>query len=161
MGDSHDNVDAIAAAVEYFNQAGTDLVIHTGDIVSPFTIDSFKALKCELKGVFGNNEGDRKTLDRKLSELNVEFTDYLEIEVEGKTIAVYHGQDPALLDSIVKSQKYDIVATGHTHTPEVTIEGKTTVINPGETCGYLSGTSTVALLDFETMSADIKELGKK
>jgi len=29
MGDSHDDVEAIKKAVEYFNEKGADLVIHT------------------------------------------------------------------------------------------------------------------------------------
>ncbi|MBU0762645.1 MAG: metallophosphoesterase [Candidatus Altiarchaeota archaeon] len=158
MGDSHDNKDAIESAVNFFNQEGVGLVIHTGDIISPFTIEFFKNLKCEFKGVFGNNEGDRKTLNKKLAEINAEFTSFAEFEVAGKNFAAYHGTDPSLLDAIVKSEKYDVVATGHTHTPEVTLEGKTLIVNPGETCGYLTGVMTVALLDTETMSADIKEL---
>lgn len=155
MGDSHDSVEAIQKAVEFFNQNGVDLVIHTGDIVSPFTVDFFRDLRCEFKAVFGNNEGDRKTLNMKFAELNAELGDFMEFEFGGKKFAAYHGTDPYLLDAIVKSQKYDVVATGHTHTPEVTLDDKTLIVNPGETCGYLTGFKTVALLDLEEMTADI------
>ena len=36
MSDSHDNVDAVRAAVEVFKSAGCKLVIHAGDFVAPF-----------------------------------------------------------------------------------------------------------------------------
>jgi uncharacterized protein len=158
MGDSHDNLEAIKKAVEFFNAHGADLVIHTGDIVSPFTIDYFKKLKGEFRVVYGNNEGDKYHLNKKLSEMGAEPADVLELDYADKKIAVYHGQNPALLDALVKSRKYDLVACGHTHTPEVTMEDNTLVVNPGETCGYLTGIQTVALVDTTDMKADIHKL---
>jgi uncharacterized protein len=159
IGDTHDNLMAIAKAVEFFNLNEMDLVVHTGDIVSPFAIEAFKDLKCEIKFVYGNNEGDRTNLVKKIrEELNAEISDYLEFEYNEKAIMVYHGQNPSLLDSIVKSNKYDIVLTGHTHTPEITIEENTIIINPGEACGYMNGVMTVAVLDTDRMQADIHKL---
>ncbi len=158
MGDSHDNVEAIRKAVEFFNQQGADLVIHTGDIVSPFAIGHLKGLKGEFKAVFGNNEGDRPNVIKRVEEAGGEIAEVLEFEYDEKKLVVYHGQNPGLLDSLVKSRKYDIVVTGHTHTPEVTMDDNTLVVNPGETCGYLTGAKTVALLDTREMKADIHVL---
>jgi uncharacterized protein len=158
MGDSHDNIEAIKKAVEFFNKHNADLVIHTGDLVSPFTIDYYKQLKGEFRAVLGNNEGDRLNLGKKFTEMGIELADILEFDYDGKKIAVYHGQNPSLLDSLVKSKKYDVVATGHTHTPEVTMEDNTLIVNPGETCGYLTGVKTVALVDVNEMKADIHTL---
>jgi putative phosphoesterase len=53
--------------------------------------------------------------------------------------------------ALVKSGNYDIVIRGHTHKLEVK-QGKCMMINPGETCGYLSGKKTVILLDPEDLS---------
>jgi len=158
MGDSHDNVEAIRKAVEFFNQHGADLVIHTGDIVSPFSVGYFKALKGEFKAVFGNNEGDRPNVIKRVEDVGGEIAEVLELEYDEKRIVVYHGQNPGLLDSLVKSRKYDIVVTGHTHTPEITMDDNTLIVNPGETCGYLTGAKTVALLDTREMKADIHQL---
>jgi len=41
------------------------LVLHAGDFVSPFTALEFKNLNCPLKGVFGNNDGDKLYLQEK------------------------------------------------------------------------------------------------
>ena len=90
--------------------------------------------------------------------MDTELVDFLEMEFGGSQIAIYHGHDPSILDSIVKSCKYDIVLTGHTHTPEVTVDENTLVVNPGELCGYLSGIKTVALLDIDTLDAQIHDL---
>lgn len=145
MSDSHDNLDAIKKAVKFFNNAKVDLVIHAGDLISPFTAKEFKNLKCEFKAVFGNNDGEKDGLRYFYKDLC--FPDSLiELEVENRKIAVNHGTNETIVDALVKSEKYDIVVRGHTHKLEIK-EGKCMMINPGETCGYLSGKKTVVLLD--------------
>ncbi len=158
MGDSHDHVDAMKKAVEFFNSKKVDLVVLTGDLISPFMVEHLKEIEADVVGVFGNNEGDKLTLNKNLREMDTELVDFLEMEFGGSQIAIYHGHDPSILDSIVKSCKYDIVLTGHTHTPEVTVDENTLVVNPGELCGYLSGIKTVALLDIDTLDAQIHDL---
>jgi hypothetical protein len=156
--DSHDNIDAIEKAVEFFNSAGVDLVIHAGDHIAPFTVPKFKKLKSRFIAVFGNNDGEKKGLTDKFSEMGVKLEELAELNHTGKKIAVYHGTIEAITTAIIKSHKYDIVITGHTHKPKVETEGKTLVINPGELCGYLTGKRTIALLDMEKMEAKIIEI---
>jgi putative phosphoesterase len=62
-----------------------------------------------------------------------------------------------LVDALQKSGNYDLIIRGHTHKTDV-IEGKTMVINPGETCGYLSGEKTVILLDTADLSWELVKL---
>jgi uncharacterized protein len=38
ISDSHDNLNAIRKAVEFFNRKEVKAVLHAGDLVSPFTI---------------------------------------------------------------------------------------------------------------------------
>ena len=158
IGDTHDNIPAVEKAVKFFNENPVKLVIHTGDIVSPFTVEAFKNLKADFKAVWGNNEGDNLNIIRKINEMNAEISDLLEFDYDEKKIAVYHGQNPSLLDAIIKSGKYDVVITGHTHTPEVTLDDNTLIVNPGEACGYMTGIKTVALLNITEMKADIHKL---
>ncbi|MGF7117025.1 metallophosphoesterase [Methanobacterium oryzae] len=145
MSDSHDNLNAIKEAVEFFNNAKVDLVIHAGDLISPFTAKEFKKLKCEFRAVFGNNDGEKDGLRYFYKDMC--FPDSLiELEVQNRKIAVNHGTNETIIDALVKSGKYDIVVRGHTHKLEIK-EGKCMMINPGETCGYLSGKKTVVLLN--------------
>ena len=44
MSDSHDNLKAIRSALDVFNQANVELVIHAGDPISPFTAMEFEKL---------------------------------------------------------------------------------------------------------------------
>jgi len=47
------------------------------------------------------------------------------------------------------------VVYGHTHQTKVQRIGRTLVINPGEVCGYLTGKSTMALLNLKTHEVEI------
>ncbi|MEL7671087.1 YfcE family phosphodiesterase [Methanobacterium sp.] len=62
MSDSHDNLPAIREAVKFFNEAKVELVIHAGDMISPFAANEIKNLNAEFKAVFGNNDGERDGL---------------------------------------------------------------------------------------------------
>ena len=156
MSDSHDNLDAIKKAVDFFNDSGVELVIHAGDLISPFTAKEFKNLNCEFKAVFGNNDGEKDGLRDFFKDMC--FLDSLiELDIHKKKIAVNHGTNETIIDALVKSRKYDVVVRGHTHKLEI-IEGETLVINPGETCGYLSGEKTVVLLDPTDLSYETKFL---
>lgn len=150
MADSHDNLDAIRMVVDFFNKSNVSLVIHAGDLVSPFTANEFKKLNCEFKAVFGNNDGEKEGLRNNFKDLFY-LDSFIEFEVQKKRFAVNHGTNESIIDALVKSRKYDVVIRGHTHKLEIK-NGKTLMINPGETCGYLSGEKTVVLLDPDDLS---------
>ena len=150
MSDSHDHLEAIKMAVEVFNQAGVDLVVHAGDLIAPFTAPEFAKLQAPLEAIFGNNDGEKQGLRTAYSEITV-LADFKEIKFNGRKIALIHGTEEPLVEALTRSGKYDLVIRGHTHRMEIT-EGPTMVINPGETCGYLSGEKTVILLDTADLS---------
>ncbi|NYB51797.1 MAG: metallophosphoesterase [Methanobacteriaceae archaeon] len=156
MSDSHDHMDAIRRAVKVFNRTGVDLVIHAGDLISPFTANEFKNLQSPLEAIYGNNDGERRGLQLAFQELCV-LEDFKELEVNGKKMALIHGTTEAVVDALKYSGKYHVVIRGHTHKMDIR-EGKTMVINPGETCGYLSGKKTVVLLDEEDLSWEVVNL---
>jgi putative phosphoesterase len=78
--------------------------------------------------------------------------------VEGYRIALLHGHEVELLNVIIESGYFDAVIHGHSHYKGVEKKGKTLAVNPGEVCGYLTGKSTVALLDSLKGEARIVEL---
>ena len=152
MSDTHDNLPAIAKAVELFNREGVDLVIHCGDYVAPFVKRELSKLKAPMKGVFGNNDGERRGLKEAIGVED----DILEMDVEGIKIAVLHGTDQRVVEAFVRSQLYDIVIRGHTHRYEIAELGRTILLNPGEVGGYVSGIKSVAFID--TQKREIKIL---
>lgn len=155
MADSHDNLKALKDAISIFNKRKIDFVIHAGDMISPFTAKEFENLEAELEAIFGNNDGERDGLRVAYKKFCV-LDDFKKISVEGIKIAVIHGTQPDLVNALVKSGQYDVVIRGHTHQLSI-INGDTLQINPGETCGYLTGRKTVVILDPNDMSYEVIE----
>jgi putative phosphoesterase len=160
ISDTHDNLPMIEKAVKRLNEENVALVLHAGDYISPFVIPKFKALNAKLIGVFGNNDGDHEFLKKRFSETeNCEIRGrFAEIDAEGFKIALLHGDETELLNALINCEYFDAVITGHVHSLGVRKKGKTLVVNPGEVCGYLSGKSTMALLDTEKREARLIEI---
>lgn len=153
MSDSHDNIDAIRKAVKLFNTKDMDITIHAGDLISPFTAIEFQKLDSELIAVYGNNDGEREGLKNAFKDICI-LEDFKEISVDGWKFSIIHGTNPAIVDSIRKSGKYDVFVCGHTHKLEI-LNGNTLSINPGELCGYVSSKQTVVMLDTDDLSFEV------
>jgi putative phosphoesterase len=150
----------VEKAVEKLNALKVALVLHAGDYVAPFVIPKFKALNAKLIGVFGNNDGDHEFLKKRFSEcVDCEVHGrFAEINADGFKIALLHGDETELVEALVNCGGFDAVIYGHSHAVGAGKKGKTLVINPGEVCGYLTGKSTIALLDTVKREVRIVEL---
>ena len=158
MSDTHDRLDAVEKAIAFFNSEGVTDVLHGGDLVSPFVAPLFSMLKAKLHYVWGNNEGDRDYIKVRFADIGVSpLGRFAELELGGRKIALLHGTHEETVASLVKSGAYDLVVRGHTHTAEI-VEGRPVVVNPGETCGYLTGRQTIALIDLDKLHGRIVEL---
>ena len=159
ISDTHDQGELILKAVGYFNAAGVERVIHCGDWVSPFILYFFRGLKAPLRGVFGNNDGDkfRHLLFKEKFGLDLEYEDrFLELELDKRRIAVFHGDYRGIVEALVSCGNYDAVFHGHTHQRVNEKIGKTLSLNPGslmkETSANIKGAS-LAIYDTKTNSA--------
>ncbi len=160
ISDTHDNLPMVEKAVKKLNEENVALVLHAGDYIAPFVIPKFKELNAKLIGVFGNNDGDHEFLKKRFSECpNCEVREsFAEIEVEGFKIALLHGDQTELLNALINCGGFDAVVHGHSHAKVSRKNGKNLIVNPGEVCGYLTGKSTIALLDTVKREARIIEL---
>ena len=52
----------------------------------------------------------------------------------------------------------DVVMTGHTHEVDNELHDGRLFLNPGECCGWVSGRCTVAVLDTDSLSAEVIEV---
>lgn len=157
ISDTHDNLPMVEKAVKKLNEENVTLVLHAGDFVAPFVIPKFKALNAKLIGVYGNNDGDHEFLKKRFNEYpNCEVRGrFAEINADGFKIALLHGDQTELLNALINCDSFDAVVHGHSHANVSRKNGKTLVVNPGEVCGYLSGKSTIALLDTNKRIAKI------
>ena len=160
MSDTHDDIVQTKKAVATFNQKKVEHVLHAGDIISPFMIDTLNELAAPLTGVFGNNDGDRMLLEKKFGMLpstKISGT-FARIDLDGMRIGLVHGNDRELLETLMTCGSLDLLVYGHTHRPEIRKEGTLLVVNPGEVYGHLTGRSTVALVDTVARSGEIVDI---
>ena len=156
ISDTHDNLALIKKAVTFFNGEKVDLLLHAGDFVSPFTALEFKNLNCPIKGVFGNNDGDKLYLQEKFKGIGEIHPEPYQVSINQKNILILH--EEKLIAALAESQKYEVIIYGHTHRTDLRKIGETLIINPGECGGWLTGKSTIALLDLKNLKAKIIEL---
>lgn len=153
MSDSHDNLHAIASALTALAEHKIELIINAGDFVAPFAVRKLLAANLAVLAVFGNCDGERKVV----SELLPDIVDGARHEkIDGKKFVIVHSLDWLK----PKDRKNaDVIVCGHTHKPGIE-RGRPMIINPGECGGWLTGSCTVAVLDTETLGAEIIEVGK-
>jgi len=154
IADKHDNLPVIRKAVEMFNERKVGHVIHAGDFTSPFTFRALKHLACDFTGIYGNNDGERVLL-QKLSHARI-FTQPYILELANRKIVIMH--EHQVVDALADSGHFDLVIYGHTHEPDIRKRGNTLIVNPGELSGWLHGTSTIAVADLATLSAELINL---
>lgn len=156
MSDSHDNLHAVRKAVRFFRDMKCRLVIHAGDFVAPFAAQELGPLGCPVKAVFGNCDGEKRGLEKALHPFGEIREAPFIFFYSGKEILITHVQFS--IEDYIGEGKYDVIVFGHTHKPEVIKKGGSLLINPGETGGWVSGKSTVAVLDAGTWRAEIVTL---
>jgi len=150
ISDSHDNLNKIREAVGIFNEHKVDKVIHAGDLISPFTKKVFGELKAPMTAIYGNNDGEKEGL-KKIYDI---FEQPLELNIDSNKIIVVH-EDYHLRN--IDNSKYDVIIYGHTHNVDVRNDRKngSLIVNPGESGGWVTGKSSVAILDLSKKKVDI------
>jgi len=144
LGDTHGRADAMAAGMKVLTEAGAEYYIHTGDVGSTAVIDHLAGLGAAF--VFGNNDWDRMDMTRHAQRLAVQcFGNFGDLTLDGKHIAVIHGDDYRLKQKILTEQQYDYLLQGHTHVKKDERVGRTRIINPGAL--HRANPKTVATLD--------------
>ncbi len=152
ISDSHDRLPAIDRALALFRERGVEAVVHPGDVISPFAAKRLLAWEGPLHVVYGNNDGERAGL----KELLPQITDGpMVVELGGRRVLVHHFVEWCTPSDI---EAADIVVTGHSHEVVNQLEGGKLLLNPGESCGWVTGRSTVAIVDTGGPSAEICEL---
>jgi len=91
ISDTHDNLEAVDSLLQCIKKKKIpyDLVVHLGDIISPFTLRKLvNDFEGRLIAIFGNNDGDRSLLKSILPDI----TDPpVEKDLDGKLVLLLHG----------------------------------------------------------------------
>jgi hypothetical protein len=151
ISDTHDNIVNVRKAVELFNDLGLERVVHCGDIIAQFVLAEFKRLEVPLVAVFGNCDGDRNALQQRAGEFDCRIVaGPTSFESGGHRFVVTH-------EPLVAVPNCEYYLHGHTHALKHD-PGPPAVVNPGEACGYLTGRSTVAVVDTDSSTVRFIDL---
>ncbi len=156
ISDSHDHLGYLRRAVDALNDHQVELVLHAGDYVAPFVVNELARLQCRLQGIFGNNDGERLGLARRIAEIGHVQVQPLFLELDGCRLAMVHEPEP--VEAFAQSGLYEVVLYGHTHRREERRVGDCLVLNPGEVCGWLTGEPTCAILELPARTVQWIEL---
>ena len=147
LSDTHDRVDAMAAAMKLLRDARAEFFVHCGDVGSERVLDHLAGVPAAF--VFGNTDWDRAALARYAQSVGVACHGaFADLQLGGKRFAVLHGDDLRLKQRLLSEQNHDYLLHGHTHVRADQRVGKTRVINPGAL--HRAREKTVALLDTAT-----------
>lgn len=154
MADTHDNLPRAAAACAVLRERGAGMILHAGDFVAPFALKVLVRADLPIVAVFGNNDGERTGLMKVCDDIH---DSPYRCEIAGRTVVIAH--DPADLTDAVRDGA-DLLVHGHTHQAYIEA-GPPLTVNPGEVGGWLTGRSSVAVVDCSSMTAELIELGEQ
>ena len=149
ISDTHDHVTNLEKAIDAISDSGVETLLHCGDLCSPFVIERLARFAGPVHIVFGNNEGDRYTIEL-VSER------YTNIEIHGEVgfIVTENGEiafthRPEFARGLASTASYIAVFYGHTHRRSSEMVGGTHLVNPGEIMGLKEAPGWI-LFDLET-----------
>lgn len=156
LADSHDHLERLTRAVEILAAHQVEAVIHAGDYVAPFSVPLLGRLGVPVFGVFGNNDGERIGLAARFAEIGGVLQERPhEFTLGGRPVLVLH--EPFGLEGLAASGRWPLIVYGHTHRADLR-PGPTTILNPGEVCGWVTGRATLGLVDLAHGEAELLDL---
>ena len=155
LSDTHDCRGIAERALEMFLAEGVGVIVHLGDVCAGFTLRPFRECGVPLVGVFGNNDGDRRGIE--VASGGAFFMGPHKAALDGRRVLMSHAFDD-LQDVIGALGPFDLILFGHTHRPLTMKIGNALIVNPGESCGYLTGRPTCAVVDLKTLDARILDI---
>jgi putative phosphoesterase len=144
LSDTHDRVKPAEAAVRMLRANGAEYLLHAGDVGGEQIIDLLAGAPAAF--VWGNNDVRCTSLAAYAADVGVTCLDELgQLELDGKKIAITHGDHDKTVRKILEEQQHDYLITGHTHVRHDRRVGRVRWINPGAL--HRVGIKTIALLD--------------
>jgi len=159
LSDTHDHIPNLRSAVTYCNAYGVGVMIHCGDLISPFMLDELVRFGGAVHLVYGNNVGDQHLISQGCGTRYLSITHHGilgAIEAGGLKIAFTHY--PVMARGLATQQHFDVVCCGHNHRYGVEKIGNTLLINPGELLGK-DGQPGFAILESDSMHVEQVEVG--
>jgi putative phosphoesterase len=156
LSDTHGACAITKIVAEQMLKAQIDAVFHCGDFGGAKTLtllsSIFYPLNIPVYIVLGNVDPPYRSAPEGITLLDRFGT----ITCAGKQIALLHGDDRKRLQTAIFSKEFDLVFSGHTHTPHDYTIGKTRCINPGSVSWGRGSPESFAILDLDSKKLSIQ-----
>jgi hypothetical protein len=147
ISDTHGQGPMMGAAVHLLLSRGAGYLLHCGDVGSAGVLDHLAGLKAGF--VWGNCDWERMALQHYAEKIGVPcYGAFGDLTIEGKRIALMHGDDDKLKRKVLDGQGHDFLFQGHTHIREEQRIGRVHLVNPGAL--FRAREKTVALVDSDS-----------
>jgi uncharacterized protein len=151
LSDTHDDAASTGKALENAKAKGCQMLIHAGDVCSPFTARLIRESGIPAHCIFGNNDGDKihlsQIIDIKPPPRHIETT--------GTSIVVFH--EP-FINEYIDPERVDLLIFGHTHKLTIDERPPMKIINPGTVSGALVNIRSFVIFETETGRVEVVEL---
>jgi putative phosphoesterase len=149
LSDTHGRFPAAKKGVDLLRARGAAYLIHCGDVGGEDILDLLADDPPSAAFVFGNNDYDREELARYAASIGVNCLHaFGTVALDGKQIAVTHGDNGSTLRRVLQAQEHDYLLIGHSHVHGEKRVGRVRVVNPGAL--HRASPKTVATLDTES-----------
>lgn len=159
VSDNHGNATRLAHALDLLKRLGAEAFVHCGDIGDEASLDQLAGRRAWF--VWGNTDSHEPTIESYAEAIGlpVPVAVPLIIELEGKSIHVYHGHERQFMrmlqficgDDTVSlgdlTHGVDYILYGHTHLAANAHIGSVRMINPGAL--HRARVYTVATVDLK------------
>ena len=155
MSDAHDNWSNLQKAIKIANNSECKILLFVGDLIAPPGIEVLEKFKGKVKFVWGNNEGEKTGVTRKMDSSNK--TELCGDIYEGKlgNVRIFMNHYPKISELAAQSGKFDLSICGHFHKYWERKVDNCLFINPGEIQG-LKGKPTFII--FNTSDKKVKKI---
>lgn len=159
FSDTHDNIPNLRAAVTYCNAYGVTVIIHCGDLISPFMLPVLAEFGGVAHLIYGNNTGDQHLISQRCGTTFPALTHhgiFGAIEAGGLQIAFTHY--PEMARGLACQGRFQVVCCGHNHRYGIERFGECLLINPGELLGAEAAAPCFAILETASMEVERVEI---
>lgn len=159
MSDNHGHAARLARSIALLKRLGAEAFVHCGDIGDEASLDQLAGLRAWF--VWGNTDAHEPVIEQYAASIGLPLPVAvpLILELEGRSIHVYHGHerpfnrllqfvcgvDTVSLEDLTRGVDY--ILYGHTHLAAAVHIGSVRMINPGAL--HRAKVYTVATLDLK------------
>ena len=136
LSDSHDHIPNLTRAVSLANSEGAEMLIHCGDLISPFMLPCLDRFNGPVHLIYGNNPGDQHLIASRCGTVFPRLHHHGthgSFQAGSLRIGLCHYPDQAR--DLAASNSFDLVCCGHDHLWAVERLGRCLLVNPGDLLG--------------------------